>query len=66
VYAGSALLFAALGCVIVLVGHCTLNDCAVADAAAAPIVASTRIFAILFDMCSPPQKPQARFPVCNA
>src|SRR5438105_14333325 len=27
-YAGSALLLAAFGCVIVLVGHCTRNDCA--------------------------------------
>src|SRR5207253_4544282 len=30
VYAGSELLLAAFGCVMVLVGHCTRNDCAFA------------------------------------
>ena len=30
VYGGSELLLAAVGCVMVLVGHCTLNDCAIA------------------------------------
>jgi hypothetical protein len=32
-YAGSELLLAATGCVIVLDGHCTLNDCAFAGSA---------------------------------
>ena len=39
---------------MVLVGHCTLNDCAVAVTVATPISASTKVLTIFLDMRSPP------------
>jgi hypothetical protein len=39
---------------MVLVGHWTLNDCAVAGSAATPMTASTKVLTILIDMRSPP------------